>query len=226
MDQFAIIVAGGTGTRVNSAVPKQFIPIAGKPVLMHSILAFHDFNPSTHLIVALHPDLFGAWKSLCLQYSFTVPHTLAEGGKTRFDSVKNALSFVSADGIVAIHDGVRPLVSKHLISRAFDHALVHGNAIPAVPMTDSVRKTDNGSSSPLDRSQLSLIQTPQVFLTNLILHAYKQPYRDSFTDDASVLEASGTAISLIPGEPYNIKITYPEDLAVAEALMKYRDSQE
>ena len=211
-------MAGGTGTRMNSVVPKQFLELAGKTVLMHSIQAFYDYDASTQIIVALHPALFTAWKTLCLEYSFSIPHTLAEGGEKRFDSVKNALSFVTADGIVAVHDGVRPLLSRGLISRAFDAALLHGNAIPFTPVTDSVRKTEGAANCPVDRSSLRLIQTPQVFLASQILKAYEQPYRDSFTDDAGVLEAAGGTINLIHGDTYNIKITYAEDLAIAEAL--------
>jgi len=222
LDKFAIIVAGGAGTRMNSAVPKQFIPLAGKPVLMHSISAFYEYDASICIIITLPGLLFSSWEALCDLHSFRIPHKVAEGGKMRFDSVKNALKLITADGIVAIHDGVRPLVSKDLISRAFDHAIAYGNAIPVVPVTDSVRKTNNSFNSPIDRSNLKLIQTPQVFHASLIRKAYQQDYSDSFTDDASVLEAAGIAISLISGEPYNLKITFPEDLLIAEALLKYR----
>ncbi|MCX6288030.1 MAG: 2-C-methyl-D-erythritol 4-phosphate cytidylyltransferase [Bacteroidetes bacterium] len=222
MDKFAIIVAGGTGTRMSSAIPKQFLPLAGKPVLMHSIQAFHEYDAKVKIIVALPTGLISEWKTLCSRYSFTIPHTLAQSGKVRFDSVKNALSFVKLDGIVAIHDGVRPMISKGLISRAYDHAIAHDNAIPVTPVTDSVRMTNGNMNHPVDRSHLRLIQTPQVFLTSLILKAYQQGYQDSFTDDASVLEAAGETINLIRGDPYNIKITYPEDLVIAEALIKYK----
>ncbi len=224
MHRFAIIVAGGTGNRMNSAVPKQFLLLAGKPVLMHSINAFHEYDASVKIIVALPAMLFSSWQELCNLHSFKIPHTLAEGGTMRFDSVKNALKLITADGLAAVHDGVRPIVGHGLISRAFDHALHFGNAIPAVPVTDSVRKTDLNSNSPIDRSSLMLIQTPQVFSLALIRKAYQQDYQDSFTDDASTLEASGEPISLIPGEPYNIKITYPEDLSIAEALLKFRQA--
>ena len=225
MDKFAIIVAGGSGTRMNSAVPKQFLPMEGKPVLMHSILAFHIYDASTQIIVALPAGLFSSWESICNEHSFRIPHKLAEGGKTRFDSVKNALNFITADGLVAIHDGVRPLVSRDLISRAFDHTRVHGNAIPVVPVTDSVRNTNGSFNSPLDRNNLRLIQTPQVFDASLILEAYQQDYSDSFTDDASVLEAAGETLNLIRGDQYNLKITFPEDLLIAEALLKYRKTE-
>jgi len=224
LDKFAIIVAGGTGTRMNSAVPKQFLMLAGKPVLMHSIAAFHDFDTSVKIIVALPSLLFGEWESLCKLHSFSIPHVLSPGGKVRFESVKNALSLVTADGMVAVHDGVRPLASPGLIRRAYDHASVHGSAIPAAPVTDSVRREEGGMNSPVDRSSLRLIQTPQVFRAALLLEAYKQDYRESFTDDASVVESAGSKVSLISGEQYNIKITHPEDLAIAEALLTYRQN--
>jgi len=222
LDKFAIIVAGGAGTRMNSAVPKQFIPLAGKPVLMHSISAFYEYDASICIIITLPGLLFSSWEALCDLHSFRIPHKVAEGGKMRFDSVKNALKLITADGIVAIHDGVRPLVSRELISRAFSHAVSHGNAIPAVPVTDSVRKVSGNLNKPLDRSNLKLIQTPQVFHASQILNAYQQDYSDSFTDDASVLEAAGGTINLIRGEPYNLKITCPEDLFIAEALLGHR----
>lgn len=170
----------------------------------------------------MHPDLFHHWKTLCMKHSFNIPHTLSQGGEKRFDSVHNALSFLTSDSVVAVHDGVRPLVSVGLISRAFDHAVTNGNAIPVTPVTDSVRKSEGKTNSPVDRSSLRLIQTPQVFMASHLLKAYEQQYRESFTDDASVLEAAGYPINLIRGDQYNIKITYPEDLAIAEALMKYQ----
>jgi 2-C-methyl-D-erythritol 4-phosphate cytidylyltransferase len=209
---------------MNSDIPKQFLPLSGEPVLMHSIRAFHEQDPATRIIVALPARLFDEWKILCERHSFDIPHELSEGGERRFDSVKNSLFFVTADGIVAVHDGARPLTGNGLISRAFDHALVHGNAVPFAPVTDSVRKTGKNSNMPLDRRELKLIQTPQVFLSTQILKAYQQEYNDSFTDDASVVEAAGFMISLIEGEPYNLKITFPEDLAIAEALLKFRNT--
>ena len=222
MDKFAIIVAGGTGNRMNSPLPKQFLLIFGKPVLMHTIQAFHDYDPELRIIIALHPGLYNQWESLCYDHSFSIPHVLSPGGLKRFDSVKNALSFVTADGLVAVHDGVRPLLSQGLISRAYDHAAIYGNAIPVTHVTDSVRSLEDRSNKPIDRSTLRLIQTPQVFKAGPLLKSYEQAYRESFTDDASVFEAVGHAINLIPGEPYNIKITYPEDLLIAESLMKFK----
>jgi len=217
-------VAGGTGSRMNSVVPKQFLLLAGKPVLMHSILAFQEYDRSIQIIVALPGELFTEWETICGQHSFRVPHKLAKGGTTRFDSVKNALSFITADGIVAVHDGVRPLIGRSLISRAFDHAATYGNAVPVTPVTDSVRKADGSSSDPVDRNNLRLIQTPQTFNASIILKAYRQSFSESFTDDACVLESAGETINLIQGDPYNLKITYPEDMLLAEALMKYRQT--
>ena len=222
MDKFAIIVAGGTGNRMNSTIPKQFLLLCGKPVLMHSILAFNAFDPTLRIIVALHPGLFSLWETLCRQHDLIIPHILSPGGEKRFDTVKNALSYVTADGIVAVHDGVRPLLSHGLIQRAFDHAFTHGNAIPVSTVTDSVRSLNGISNCPLDRNTLRLIQTPQVFMAGPLLKSYEQAYRESFTDDASVLEADGHTISLIEGDVYNVKITYPEDLVIAESLMKFK----
>jgi 2-C-methyl-D-erythritol 4-phosphate cytidylyltransferase len=209
---------------MSSAVPKQFMLLAGKPVLMHSINAFHEYDTSIQIIVALPGVLFSSWERLCKLHSFRIPHKLAEGGRLRFDSVKNALKMIPSDGLVAVHDGVRPLVGHGLISRSFDQALSFGNAIPAVPFTDSVRKTTGRSSSPLDRNSLVLVQTPQVFTLALIRKAYQQDYLNSFTDDACVLEASGEPINLIPGDPYNMKITYPDDLSIAEIILKLRQA--
>jgi len=226
LNKFAIIVAGGTGTRMGSTVPKQFLQLAGKPVLMHSIQAFHEYSTSVGIIVALPASSFPAWETLCEDYAFNIPHKLCEGGKTRYDSVKNALSLVNADSIVAIHDGVRPLISSGLISRSFDHASETGNAIPVTYITDSVRMIIDRVNKPVDRGSLRLIQTPQVFHASLIIDAYQRNYSGEFTDDASVLEAAGKSINLIQGDPYNFKITYPEDLVIAEALLRYQQTKQ
>jgi 2-C-methyl-D-erythritol 4-phosphate cytidylyltransferase len=206
---------------MNSVVPKQFLQLAGKPVLMHSVNAFFSYDPAVNIIIVLPAGLLSDWESHCIQYGFIVPHTLVEGGEKRFNSVKKALGIIPSTGFVAIHDGARPLACPGLIRRAFDFAEIHGNAIPVAPVTDSVRILTDSSNNPLDRSKLRLIQTPQVFNTALIKNAYGQDYDDAFTDDASVLEASGETIHLFEGDPYNIKITYPEDLLIAEALFQH-----
>ena len=205
---------------MNSDVPKQFLLLAGKPVLMHSIAAFHAYDPAVKIIVALNPALFAQWESLCTRHCFSTPHQLAPGGSVRFESVKNSLSLVTADGLVAIHDGVRPLLSTDLISRTYDLAYTAGNAIPFSSPADSVRIIEGEANSPLDRSKLRLIQTPQVFRVSLIRKAYELAGSGQFTDDACVLEAAGGTINLIRGEQYNIKITWPEDLLIAESLLR------
>jgi 2-C-methyl-D-erythritol 4-phosphate cytidylyltransferase len=225
LNKFVIIVAGGTGTRMGSTVPKQFLQLAGKPVLMHSIQAFHEYSTSVQIIVVLPAASISTWETLCDSYNFSIPHKLCEGGKIRYESVKNALSLIKADSIVAIHDGVRPLVSSELISRSYDHAAENGNAIPVTYITDSVRIIKDMSNNPLDRGSLRLIQTPQVFHASLIIDAYQRNHSGVFTDDASVLEAAGKSINLIQGDPYNFKITYPEDLIIAEALLKYQHNK-
>ena len=225
MEKFAVIVAGGTGTRMNSFVPKQFLKLAGKPVLMHPVNSFFSYDPAICIIVVLPAELISGWESLCTQYGFTIPHTVVEGGEKRFFSVKNALEKIPSAGLTAIHDGARPLAGQDLIGRAFDYASVHGNAIPVTRVTDTVRILSGSSNNPMDRSKLRLIQTPQVFDTALIKNAYTRAYNNTFTDDASVLEAMGMKINLIEGEPFNIKITYPEDLFIAEALIGHQDKQ-
>lgn len=221
MKKFAVIVAGGLGTRMNSIVPKQFMELAGQPVLMHPVKSFFSYDSSLSILVVLPADLISGWQSLCATYDFMIPHNVIEGGPKRYFSVKNALNTIPPEGLVAIHDGARPLAGYALISRAFDSAAVEGNAIPAIPVPDSVRMINGSSNRPLDRNTLRRIQTPQVFDTAMIKKAYAAGFNDSFTDDASVLEASGVKINLIEGDPFNIKITYPEDLPVAETLIRH-----
>lgn len=207
---------------MNSPVPKQFLSIAGLPVLMHSIRAFQLAEPGIKIIVALPPESYRQWQDLCLSHVFRIPHQLSPGGPTRYDSVKNALSFVPAEGLVAIHDAVRPLASKELIQTAFREAEVHGSAIPCVPVRDSVRILEGENSSILDRNLLRIIQTPQAFRASLILRAYAGTASGTFTDDAGVAEQAGSTVHLIEGDPDNIKITYPADLVIAEAILSGR----
>ncbi|AFD07149.1 2-C-methyl-D-erythritol 4-phosphate cytidylyltransferase [Solitalea canadensis] len=220
MTYYAIIVAGGTGSRMGAQVPKQFLELKGLPILMHSIKAFYQWPLVPKIILVMHPDYHEHWKKLCDEHKFTTPHTLISGGKTRFESVKNGLSVISSPGIVAVHDAVRPLADHEFITRLFQQAQQNGNAIPAVKCRDSIRKVENGVSVSLNREHYYLVQTPQCFTTELLLQAYEQPFREEFTDDASVVEAMGTKILLAEGEYKNIKITYPEDLIFAEAIMR------
>ena len=228
MKNYTIIVAGGSGTRFGSVVPKQFVPLAGRPVLMRTIERFASFY-STHaavsgeIIVVLPKAHFDTWRSLCDEYGFAVAHRLVAGGQTRFHSVLNGLNAITdadAGAVVAIHDGVRPLVPMRVIEAAFDAARETGAAIPVVPVTDSVRMLDAcGHSQALMRSALRAVQTPQAFGLDVLREAYRQPYDDAFTDDASVVESAGHEVCLIEGDVRNIKITNSSDLRVAEMLM-------
>jgi len=217
-----IIVAGGSGKRMDADIPKQFLLLHGKPVLMHTCETFYSFDPALSLIIVLPAEHIATWKSLCKTHSFTIPHQIVEGGPERFFSVRNALrTLIPDESLVAIHDGVRPLVSHETIQTAFDAALKHGNAIPVIPVIESVREQTPTGNHIIDRSKLQLIQTPQVFKTSLICKAYEQEYSSTYTDDASVLEKMGEKIVLTKGNPENIKITRPIDLIIAAALIKH-----
>ncbi|MFH1159686.1 MAG: 2-C-methyl-D-erythritol 4-phosphate cytidylyltransferase [bacterium] len=215
-----IIVAGGTGTRMNPLVPKQFIVLAGKPMLLHTIEAFLGFDKGIRIIVAIPDSLFREWHHLIGQYSFQVPHTLVPGGSTRFHSVKNGLDALEQEELVAVHDGVRPLASVELIGRAFSEAEIHGTAIPVIPLSESIRFVEGPTNHPVDRTAYRIVQTPQVFRTSLLKQAYLQDFRETFTDDATVVESTGQPIHLIDGDPANIKITRPADLILATSLLK------
>ena len=220
MTSYAIVVAGGSGERMKSDIPKQFIEIAGKPVLMHTIEKFRLFDNSIEIIVVLPESLMGYWNELREKYSFSIPHKIAGGGVTRFHSVRNGLELITGAGLVAVHDGVRPLVSIDTIVRCFETAARLGNAIPVISPSDSLRMISGKGNKPLDRTGIKLVQTPQVFHTDLIKKAFLQDYRPEFTDDAMVLERTGECINLVEGNRENIKITTPEDLIIAESLMK------
>jgi len=215
-----IIVAGGTGTRMNSEIPKQFLSVAGIPVIIHTINTFLKYDNGIDLVIALPENYFSYWKELCEKFSFSINHRLSKGGETRFHSVKSALSFVSDDRIVAIHDAVRPFVNIETIEKGFRNALTFGNAIPVVPLTESARWIEGRTNRPVDREHIRIVQTPQVFDAGLIKRAYYRVSGNNFTDDASVLEAMGEALYLYDGNPENIKITRPFELSIAEALLK------
>lgn len=219
MKYYAVIVAGGSGSRMLSDIPKQFMLLDGRPVLMHTIEAFHASGFAPIIIVVLSSGYHQYWRTLCAEYNFMVPHHLIQGGEQRFHSVKNGLENVEGPAIVAIHDAVRPCVSPELIDSAYKQAEVRGNAVAAVKSRDSVRqKTENGSVS-LNRENIYLIQTPQVFSNEILEKAYGQEYRSEFTDDASVVEMSGVNILMIEGDTRNLKITYPQDILAAEAYL-------
>jgi len=220
INRTVIVVAGGKGSRMNSDLPKQFMELDGWPVLMHSLMAFYDFDHDIRIILVLPEVQVGFWNELCEKRNFNVPHHVANGGDTRFASVKSGLQLVELPSLVAIHDGVRPLVSHDTIARAFGVALEHGAAVPVVDIVDSLRSvTENGSRAE-NRNLFKLVQTPQVFDGKLIIDAYRRGFDPSFTDDASVAEAAGIEITLTGGNRENIKITTPLDLVVAEALLK------
>lgn len=220
MKQYAVIVAGGSGSRMNSEIPKQYLPINGLPVLMHTIKAFYNYNNALSIIVVLPPNDLKLWEELCDAYQFKLPIQVTSGGTTRFQSVRNGLDKVGPDGVVAIHDGVRPIVNKEIIAASFEIAALHGSAIAAVRLKESIRVTDKDQTKMADRSKYRIIQTPQTFQVRIIKEAYQIPEDPQFTDDASVLEKSGHKISLFEGSYKNIKITTPEDLIIAEAFLK------
>lgn len=219
MKKYIIIVAGGSGRRMGSATPKQFLKLLGLPILMHTLKKFQQSIPEGEIIVALPKDKQNTWQSLCEEHQFNVPHQVVNGGESRFHSVKNALRKVSEKSIVAIHDGVRPLVSKSVINNCMQFAEKFGASIPTLPMQNSIRKVSDNGSKIVDRSQFVLVQTPQCFQSEIILKAYQQEYQNSFTDDASVVEQIGQSINLIDGNKENIKITTTEDLKMAEVLV-------
>lgn len=220
--EYAIIVAGGKGTRIKSALPKQFLELNGLPILMHTINAFQRYSKNIVVILVLPEDDFETWRSLCSKHNFTATLILQKGGDTRFQSVKNGLEKIEGDGLVAIHDGVRPLVSEDIIGASYRLAAVHKTAVAAVRLKESIRMTDQDNTKSVDRSKFRLIQTPQTFEVTLIKKAYQIKDDPSLTDDASVAERAGQVISLFEGSYENIKITTPEDLIVAEALLNSR----
>jgi len=219
--KYAVIVAGGSGTRMKTDRLKQFIPQAGKPLLMHTIGCFTRFDATVEIILVLPGNQHEHWQNLCETYFFSTPHTLVAGGETRFHSVRNGLAVIPGEGIVFIHDGVRPLVSSDTLARCLEGTLKNGNAIPSLPIAESVREISGHRNYPVDREKLVLIQTPQTFRVSQIKAAYSAAYEKGFTDDASVLDRSGTPVFLSEGNRENIKITWPEDLLVAETLFRH-----
>ncbi len=228
MQYFAIIVAGGSGSRMNSNTPKQFMRLNGEPVLLHTLRAFHRCNPAIRLIVVLSTSLHREWQQLIRDHHFTVPHELIDGGETRFGSVKNALDYIqglpgfSADeSLIAVHDAVRPLVTASLINSCFSDAEQFGSGVAAVKSSSSVRMgTTPGLTKAVDRDNVFLVQTPQAFKASVILTAYTQVYEPAFTDDAGVVEKAGYQLQLTAGDTRNIKITFPEDIYLAESLIQ------
>ncbi|MBN2746870.1 MAG: 2-C-methyl-D-erythritol 4-phosphate cytidylyltransferase [Bacteroidales bacterium] len=220
METFLLITAAGQGTRLQASFPKQFIPVAGKPLLMHSIDVFKTFDPKIKIILVLPDDQIQLWKDLCIEFDFLVDHQIVRGGEERFHSVQNGLNHIPDNKLVLIHDGVRPMVRPDTIERVIQTATEKGNAIPCVTPTQTVRQIhDDNSSEIIDRSKLRLVQTPQGFHSTLIKKAYQTPFNPAFTDDASVLEFAGYTINIVEGNYSNIKVTHPADLKMVEALL-------
>ena len=220
MADYVIIVAGGKGLRMGGEVPKQFLPVGGIPVLMRTLMRFREYSSCLQMILVLPRGQQEYWHSLCRQHQFNIPYLLADGGRTRFHSVQNGLALIpdDAEGVVGVHDGVRPFVSTDVISRCYEEARRSGAVIPVVPVVETLREITPLSRT-VPREQYRLVQTPQVFDIRLLKAANQQPYNDGFTDDASVVEAFGFDITLVEGNRENIKITTPYDLTVAEAIL-------
>ncbi len=224
MKKFAIIVAGGSGLRMGAALPKQYLPIGGTPILMHTLSRFHHHPEEIEVILVIPHRDFEFWKQLCREHDFNVSHNLVPGGSTRFQSVKNGLNAIAdKDGLVAIHDGVRPFVTEEMISEGFLNASETGSAVAVVPLKDSLRKVNGrGGSSYQNRDEYRLVQTPQTFQLQKIKKAFEVEELRAFTDDATVYEHQGWEVSLFEGNAANIKITTPEDMAFAEFLLGRR----
>lgn len=236
MKKYALIVAGGKGLRMGGEVPKQFICLEGKPILMWTLEAFHRYDHDLQLIVVLPHDQRSYWEALCREHHFTLPHRIADGGDTRFHSVSNGLALAlepsapmnqpspmeAEESLIAVHDGVRPFVSQEVLDRCFRAAEEHEAVIPVIPVIDTLRHiTQQEESVTVSRSEYRLVQTPQVFQGRLLHRAYSQPYREEFTDDASVVESLGVPVTLVEGNRENIKLTTPFDLTIGSALLRH-----
>ena len=218
---YIIIVAGGKGLRMGSDIPKQFLPIGGKPVLMRTLERFREYSPTLQIILVLPQAQQDYWHQLCKDYDFKVEYVLADGGETRFHSVQNGLTKIpdDAEGVVGVHDGVRPFPSIDVIRNCYETARTAKAVIPVIPVVETVRHLQGNTSVTVPRNDYRLVQTPQTFDIQLLKAANKQPYNDGFTDDASVVEAFGFNITLVEGNRENIKITTPYDLKIAEVLI-------
>lgn len=228
---YIIIVAGGKGLRMGAEIPKQFILVAGKPILMHTLQRFYDYSEEQkqngksglEIIVVLPHEQQEYWRGLCKKYDFIVPHHIADGGETRFHSSKSGLSLIpdNTHGVVGIHDGVRPFVAKTVIADCYHAAQEYGAALPVVPVTDTLRHiSPEGANRNVQRSEFRIVQTPQTMDVQLAKKAFQQPYCDAFTDDASVIEAMGHEVAMVDGNRENIKLTTPLDLIIAETIVK------
>ena len=219
---YVIIVAGGKGLRMGSDIPKQFLPIGGKPVLMRTLERFRQYSPTLQIILVLPKAQQDYWQELCNEYAFDINYQLADGGETRFHSVQNGLAKIpdDAEGVVGVHDGVRPFPSIDVIRNCYEKARTAKAVIPVIPIVETVRHLQATTSVTVPRNDFRLVQTPQCFDIQLLKAANRQPYNDGFTDDASVVEAFGFDITLVEGNRENIKITTPYDLKIAEVLVQ------
>lgn len=228
MKNYVIIVAGGKGLRMGSDIPKQFLPIGGRPVLMRTIERFQAYSPTLQIILVLPKAQQDYWQQLCRDYHFAVEYLLADGGETRFHSVQHGLALIpdDAEGVVGIHDGVRPFPSIEVIRNCYETAREQKAVIPVIPVVETLRHISPStllpSSQTVPRGDYRLVQTPQTFDIQLLKAANRQPYNDGFTDDASVVEAYGHPITLVEGNRENIKITTPYDITVAEAIIRHQ----
>lgn len=215
-----VIVAGGRGLRVGADIPKQFLPLAGKPMLMHTIERFYEFDSAIDIVVVLHPDYFALWRDLCKEYGFDIECDLIVGGNTRFESVKRGLAAVSSSKIVGIHDAARPFVTKELIAQCYMKAEQgQCGVIPVVDEKNSLREVVGDRHQPLDRSRVKIVQTPQVFPAHLIKEAYEVEFNSQFTDDATVAESNNVSVKLTKGDDANIKVTTMSDVNYASYLL-------
>jgi 2-C-methyl-D-erythritol 4-phosphate cytidylyltransferase len=219
MTKTIIITAAGKGLRMGADLPKQFLPIAGKPILQYTIEQFYNYDNAMEIILVLPEDHIPYWQLLINDHNFTIPHQLVEGGETRYHSIKNGLEYATGE-VIGVHDGVRPFASQEVISSVFAKAEITGSAIPVLPLVDSIRELHGQSSTARDRSRFVSVQTPQCFKSAILKSAYSTGYNELFTDDASVVEANGQSIHLIEGNRENIKITTPFDLEIAKILLK------
>ncbi len=216
MKKHALIVAGGSGTRMGAVIPKQFLHLGVQPILMHTMQCFVHYQQNIELVIVLPEHQIDYWKDLCKINNFTVPHKVTAGGETRFHSVRKGLDLLSGEGFIAIHDGVRPFVSRITIGRCFDAAQQYGCGIPVIEINESLRIVDKVNKNHfIDRNSVKIIQTPQTFQLSLIRDAYQQHFDEIFTDDASVFESMGHQIHLVEGNQENIKITTPFDMVMA-----------
>jgi 2-C-methyl-D-erythritol 4-phosphate cytidylyltransferase len=217
-DKYALITAGGIGSRMKSETPKQFMLLNSKPILMHTIERFFNFDNALRIILVLPENQFSHWQELCRKYNIAIDHTLVAGGATRFESVQNGLKHIPFNGITAVHDGVRPFVSVRVIAEGFSLAEQKGTAIPVSDIPDSLRFIDGDKTYIVDRNKIKRVGTPQIFRNEILKNAFEQAYCDEFTDEASVVEKWGYSLSFFSNNSENIKITTPDDLKIAYFL--------